>query len=264
MNGVQVDYLEAGSRGPSVILVHSSVFGAVQWRRLIADLQSGYRVRAVNLFGYGKTPPWSAQRPQSLADQARLVERVIPDDAEHVCLVGHSFGGSVAMKAAARIGNRVKKLVLLEPNPIYLLLQSGRVDLFEKAMAVGDLIKSAENDGDWTIAASTFADYWGGAGSWNMMSPERKAQFVQGLRPNYYEWDVVTERTSIEDWSRLLPRDTLLVFDPSTVAPIREIVALFQKFCPWWTFEEVPGTGHMAPLTHPHILNPIVASFLAN
>ncbi|HZZ26268.1 MAG TPA: hypothetical protein VFE60_28595 [Roseiarcus sp.] len=35
---VTVDYLEAGSFGPVVVLVHSSVSGARQWRRLMDDL----------------------------------------------------------------------------------------------------------------------------------------------------------------------------------------------------------------------------------
>jgi pimeloyl-ACP methyl ester carboxylesterase len=50
------DFLESGSVGPIVILVHSSVSGARQWRRLMDDLKGTFRLRAVNLFGYGKTP----------------------------------------------------------------------------------------------------------------------------------------------------------------------------------------------------------------
>ena len=63
------------------MLVHSSVSGARQWRRLMDDLKTDFHVRAVNLFGYGKTPPWSIEAPQSLEDQARLVETALPDNA---------------------------------------------------------------------------------------------------------------------------------------------------------------------------------------
>jgi pimeloyl-ACP methyl ester carboxylesterase len=129
----KVDFLAAGS-GPVVMLVHSSVSGARQWRRLMDDLKDDFHVRAVNLFGYGSTPPWSADVPQSLDDQARLAEAALPTTADAVCLVGHSFGGSVAMKLAARLSGRVTKLVLLETNPFYLLKQSGRADAFAEAM----------------------------------------------------------------------------------------------------------------------------------
>jgi pimeloyl-ACP methyl ester carboxylesterase len=137
---IKVDFLEAGS-GPAVMLVHSSVSGARQWRRLMDDLKSDHHVRAVNLFGYGKTPPWSNESPQSLDDQARLVEAALPPNADAVRLVGHSFGGSVAMKLAARLSCRVTKLVLLEANPFYLLKQAGRAEAFAEAMALRDCVK---------------------------------------------------------------------------------------------------------------------------
>jgi pimeloyl-ACP methyl ester carboxylesterase len=259
-----VDFVEAGSAGPVVVLVHSSVSGARQWRRLMDDLKDRFRVRAVNLFGYGKTPPWPDEATQSLDDQARLVEAVLPADAREVYLVGHSFGGSVAMKAAARLSGRVAKLVLLETNPFYLLAQFGRSDAFAEIMELRNCIKTVGARGEWVTAAERFADYWGGAGTWHEMPLERRAAFTQALKPNYFEWDaVLNEATSAEQWAVLLPRATLLVYDPDTVLPIREIAAILRRTCPGWTYREVPGAGHMAPLTCPDLINPLVRSFLS-
>ncbi len=259
---MQVDFLEAGSSGPVVILVHSSVSGARQWRRLMDDLKDSFRVRAVNLFGYGKTPPWPNGASQSLDDQARLVEAALPADAGEVHVVGQSVGGSVGLKAVARLQGRVSKVVLLEPNPVYLLAQFGPADAFAEAMAMRDCIKTYGARGEWQTAAEKFADYWGGAGSWEAMPPDRRDVFTQALKPNVFEWDAVTnESTPVEDWARLLPRETLVVSDPNTLLPIRELIALLRRYCPMWTYKEVGG-GHMAPLTRPDLINPIVASFL--
>ena len=186
-----VDYLEAGSAGPTVMLVHSSVAGARQWRRLMDDLKSDFRVRAVNLFGYGKTPPWPAAVTQSLDDQARLVEAALPTNAEEVYLVGHSFGGSVAMKTAARLDGRATRLILLETNPFYLLAQAQRHEAFAEAMALRNSIKKYGAIGEWAAAAEIFADYWNGAGSWREMPPDRRAAFADMLKPNFSEWDAV-------------------------------------------------------------------------
>jgi pimeloyl-ACP methyl ester carboxylesterase len=258
-----VDFIEAGSVGPVVMLVHSSVSGARQWRRLMDDLKNRFRVRAVNLFGYGKTPPWSAATTQSLDDQARLVEAALPANAGEICLVGHSFGGSVAMKAAARLAGRVTKLVLLETNPFALLAQAGRIDAFAEAMELRDYIKKFGALGEWGSAAEKFADYWGGAGTWREMAVERRAAFAEALKPNFFEWDaVMNEGASLGQWTRLLPRATLSIFDPGTVLPIREIAALLRRSCPGWSHLEVPGAGHMAPLTRPALINPLVDSFL--
>ena len=82
---IKADFLEAGS-GPVVMLIHSSVSGARMWRRLMDDLKDDFHVRAVNLYGYGSTPRWPSDTPQSLDDQARLVETALPTDADTFAL----------------------------------------------------------------------------------------------------------------------------------------------------------------------------------
>ncbi len=259
----EVDFLEAGSVGPLVMLVHSSVSGARQWRRLMDDLKSRFRLRAVNLFGYGKTPPWRGERMQTLEDQARLVEAELPPHADEVHLVGHSFGACVAMKVAARLAGRVSKLVLIETNPFSLLAQEGRTEAFAEATRLRTCVKTLGALGEWEREAETFADYWNGAGSWRGMPPERRAAFAEALRPNVFEWDaVMSETTTAEQWAADLPRATLLVHDPGTVLPVREIAAILRRACPAWACKEVPGAGHMAPLTRPDLVNPLVGSFL--
>jgi pimeloyl-ACP methyl ester carboxylesterase len=258
-----VDFIEAGSAGPVVMLVHSSVSGARQWTRLIDDLKDRFRVRAVNLFGYGSTPPWRDGRAQSLDDQARLVAAALPSDADRICLVGHSFGATVAMKTAARLFGRVDKLVLLEANPFNLLAQHGRTDALTEAMALRDCVKAYGGRGEWEVAAEIFADYWGGAGTWAGMRPERRAAFAQAMQPNYFEWDAaMSDATTAEQWAALLPKDTLLIADSRSALPIREVTAILRRACPDWLYRDVPGAGHMAPLTRPDLINPLVVAFL--
>lgn len=256
------DFLEAGS-GPLVVLIHSSVSGARQWRRLMDDLAAEFQLRAVNLYGYGATPPWNGASRQTLADQAALVQTAIPPQVRDVSVVGHSFGGSVAMALALRLQQRVSKLVLLETNPFYLLGQAGRVDAFAEATELRNHIKSCGARGDWMDAAERFADYWNGPGAWQAMPEQRRVTFADALKPNYHEWDAVMhETTSASEWSRQLPPETLLACDPHTVRPIREIDDILRQACPAWKRAEITGGGHMAPLTRPDLVNPIVGSFL--
>src|SRR5947208_15947586 len=91
-----VDFAEAGA-GPLVVLVHSSMSGARQWTALMRDLADRFHVRAVNLFGYGATPAWSQANAPSLQDYAGLIAPMVPPTARGVSLIGHSFGGAVAM-----------------------------------------------------------------------------------------------------------------------------------------------------------------------
>jgi pimeloyl-ACP methyl ester carboxylesterase len=259
---VRPDVVETGS-GPLIVMLHASVSGARQWRRLMEDVKGEFRACAVNLFGYGETPAWPFGRPQSLDDQARLVESIIPRKAETVHLVGHSFGGAVAMKVAARLGARVGKLVLFEPIPFSLLRQGGRREAFDEIMALRDTVKTRGALGQWEMAAERFADYWGGDGTWQHMPESRRTTFIQSLRPNFFEWDaVMDDPTTVDEWARLLPRSTLLMMDRATVQPVWEIAALLRQARPDWSFMEIAAGGHMSPLSHPAVVNPLVRAFL--
>ena len=137
------------------------------------------------------------------------------------------------MKVAARWTGNVARLVLLETNPFYLLAQAGRMDAFAEAMELRNYIKSFGARNEWAAAAEKFADYWNGEGTWRDMSPDRRIAFSQSLKPNFFEWDaVMNETTPVEEWAMLLPEATLLVSDPWTVLPIREITALLRWSCP--------------------------------
>ena len=70
------------------------------------------------------------------------------------------------------------------------------------------------------------------------------------------------ETTTLLEWAEALPRNAVVVSAQETVRPIREIVELMRKNCSTWRYEQVSDGGHMAPLTHPDIVNPLVTSIL--
>ncbi|HET6174110.1 MAG TPA: alpha/beta hydrolase [Gaiellales bacterium] len=259
--GVRIDYADEGI-GPPVVLIHSSVSANRQWRALTEALRDRYRVLAPNLYGYGETTPWPGVEPQSLAAQAELVLAVCDELDGPVRLVGHSLGGSVALKSALLLGDRASSLVLLEPNPFHLLNDGEHMAAWRETQELRELVTGRMAAGDWPGAAQPFADYWLGEGAWNAMPERRQAAFVESLPPNLHEWDAVgNEQTGIEGYAATIAR-TLVLSDRGTRRPIREIVQLFAQGCPAWTFRYLDEGGHMAPLTRPELVNPLVEQFL--
>ena len=258
---LKIDHTDDG-QGQSVVLIHSSVSANRQWRPLTEALKDRYRVLAINLFGYGETTPWPGTSPQSLYAQAQLVLALCEEAGTPIHIVGHSFGGSVALKAASLLGPGVASLILLEPNPFYLLKQDGRAQAYLESRALRDHVKCFGSLGNWPKVAERFAEYWLGDGAWSAMPEKRRAAFADSLAPNFHEWDAVKEEeTTIEECKSLTAR-TLVVSDAATRFPIREIVDIFAKACPHWTFHTIPEGGHMAPLTRPELINPVVRQFL--
>lgn len=260
---LRIDFSDAGS-GDSIVLVHSSVSGNRQWKRLAQDLQPHFRVIAVNLFGYGETSAWHEDATQTIADQADLVLRLVADIPGPVRIVGHSFGGSVASKAAALLGKRASHLILFEPTLFHLLVQNGHREAYAEAMALRDFIRLYGKEDRWDIAAERFVEYWLGAGGWAALSHERRLAYMQLLRPNYYEWDSVdSDQTTMEEFGRI-PAKAMMAYSPDARRPSREIAQLFEEQCPNWSVVKIAEGGHMAPLTHPDVVNPLIAGFLSD
>ena len=104
------------------------------------------------------------------------------------------------MRAAVQLGKRVSKLILIEPNPFALLRDNGRQEAFDEIGLLRDVIKMHGARGEWAVAAEHFADYWGGRGTWESMSLDRRVTFAEALKPNFHEWDaVMNDATSLHD-----------------------------------------------------------------
>jgi len=262
---VPADFVEAGA-GPLVVLVHASTAGARQWSALMRDLQDRFHVRAVNLFGYGNTPAWSGPEAPALGDFADLVAAAVPSAARAVHLVGHSFGGAVAMQAAARqLRGRVASLVLIEPSLFYLLDHGGQREAFAEISAVAARTKQSIAEGRPADAAECFIDYWCGPGTFAAASPERQCVFARAVAIVPHEFDaVLTGERTLAGWAAALPRRTLAIASARTKRPSREVVELLLSARTEWEFARLPGGSHMAPLTHPQLVNPLVGDFVAN
>ena len=90
-------------------------------------------------------------------------------------------------------------------------------------------------------------------------------QFINALKPNYHEWDpVINEQTSIDDWKNYLPENTTVLSCKKTINSISGIIQILRSNMKKWNFIEYEKGGHMAPLTMPDIINPMIARALTD
>ena len=114
---VKLYYYEEG-KGPPLLLIHGFGASTYTWRHVAPELAKSYRVIAVDLKGFGQSDkPFDGR--YSVYDQAELLAQLIEDkDLRDLTLVGHSFGGGVALllalEANQRLDGRITRLVLLD------------------------------------------------------------------------------------------------------------------------------------------------------
>jgi len=116
-----------GHSGPRVVLVHGGAQGsATGGERSFAvqrDLaQRGWQLVVPDRPGHGQSP--NPGRPDDAAADGAWVAELLENGAH---LVGHSFGGAVALSAAARRPDKVHSLTVIEPAMHQLASRDPRV-----------------------------------------------------------------------------------------------------------------------------------------
>lgn len=253
---------EAGT-GPPVVCLHSSASSSGQWRTLTDRLSDRFRVIAADLYGYGKSPIWPEDREMYLDDQIALLESVFDAAGESFHLVGHSSGGAVALKAALRYPERVRSLTLFEPVLFSVLLADDPVSLATREiLGVRDDTIRLVDLGDLDASAERFIDYWLGQGTWATTPEARRPAIAAAMRAVKPEWHAACfEPTPLAAFAALdVP--TLLLTGAKSTLSARSVARLLASVLPNLSVEEIAGAGHMAPVTHPDKVNPLIERFL--
>jgi len=106
--------------GPPVLLLHGVAGNALVWNDVAPRLRAGLpdrRILAIDTRDGGRSdhPPSGYSLAEFMADVVAIADQL---DAPRVALVGHSRGGWLAASVAAVHGDRVERIVLVDPAPI--------------------------------------------------------------------------------------------------------------------------------------------------
>jgi pimeloyl-ACP methyl ester carboxylesterase len=248
----------SGEQQSTVICLHSSASSPRQWQSLAQRLGASHRVVAPGLIGYTDGPRWPGDRPLSLDEEAAWIERWVDGAGAPVHLVGHSYGGAVALKVAQRRPDRVRSLVIFEPVLFRLLTGETLTEIVGLAGAAEQACRA----GDPAGAARTFVDYWSGQGTWRQMSAALQGAVTQRMDKVIAEFHAMfADGTPASSYARL-SMPILFLSGSLTRAPIKHIARVVQNFLPGASRIEMPGLGHMGPITHPDAVNALIALFL--
>lgn len=239
---------------PTVLLLHSSMSNARQWRELVEALEPDYQVINVDLLGYGRAPAADKHTGFSLQDEVERIEQAISDfSIQRFHLVGHSYGGAVALKLAYERPNNIASLILFEPVAFHLLDKShpGFAEVSELGAVMPEL--SAEE------AAQRFVDYWNGNGFFQSVSPSMQALFTRQVPKVALDFQaLMNESYSFDDYAAI-EAPTLLMSGKQTRESARAVAEGLLQFQPQWRHLQVSG-GHMSPISHTAEVNrPILA-----
>ncbi len=249
--GARIAY-ETSGRGPTLVLLHSTASSAGQWFGLRSELADRFTIVAVDLHGHGASDPWPGTRALALADEAAAVAAVIGELEGPVHLVGHSYGGAVALNLALS-GRPLASLTVIEPVAFHLLRDDPRIDagLLAEVTAVAGAVQEGVLSGDYAGGMARFVDYWNGAGAWAAIRPDRQpglARMAPAVALHFAA--AVGSPDRLADCARLAV-PTLVLSGERTTAPAAAISSRLATTIPGCHACVVAGAGHMLPRTHP-------------
>ena len=258
ISGSPVEYVELGA-GEPVFLLHSSGSSSVQWRALAEHLSHRYRVIAPDWYGHGGTAHWPGARPFHLECEAEIVLALLERVNEPAHLVGHSYGGAVALHVAGIHTELLRSLTLIEPVAFHLLRGADTPALAE-IREVAEIVTRAVARGEYVAGFEHFVDYWTSPAAAAEVPAYKRFAMASRLPKIALEFHAtLNEPTRLEDL-RSMSVPTLLLHGTGSPWPTRRICDLLERILPRTQLKTIGGAGHMSPVTHRDQVNALIVS----
>jgi pimeloyl-ACP methyl ester carboxylesterase len=263
-NGVRLFYELSGTTGEPVVLVHGSWIDHHNWDAIVPALSQDFRVLAYDRRGHSQSerPVAFSGIGQDVADLVALIEALQLAPA-HV--IGHSMGGSIALRLAGERPDLIRSLVVHEP-PLVDLLPEGMggqpgPSAFRALIAsVVELLEAGQMEAGARQFVETVVF---GPGAWEQF-PEEVRQGVIYNAPTFLEETQDPSVLSLElPALRRYAGPVLLTLGEDGPPFFRPIVEKLAQALPQAQRKVFIGAGHEPEYTHPDDYVAAVGAFIA-
>ncbi len=239
------------------VLLHATLSTSEQLLPLARRLTARFRVVLIDRRGTADSPmrdPAPVPVARHVADVIAVLDAL---DVDRAVVVGHSFGGVVALRVAAEHPDRVAAVVAWEPP--YLAVADERLRTGMAAMA--DAVASEFASGGAQAAAHRFLDAVSGAGAWDALHPRQRESIAR--QGGGALADVAMRGLTTDGLERISATTTIATGAASDAfyAPIAD--ALAERIGPLAARVDLPDLGHMAPITDVATIAELVLRFAA-
>lgn len=254
--------LEKLAGAAPAVYVHCSGGAARQWRGLWA-LLPGIEHRGFNLIGHGGNAPRRAGETAGIAADSRAIDRIGPV-GRRFHLVGHSYGGAVALRYALAHPERLLSLTLIEPSNFAVLAHGDRADR-EALMEIRSLAAFVENavrKGAPERGMDVFVDYWGGAGCWSQLSlakRERLASMGRVISDHFAQ--LLGDLTPLQKIA-CVSVPTLILCGTHSRRPSRAVSRILASVIDTAIHRSLSGADHMAAIIEPMSIAAAMRDFM--
>lgn len=237
------------------MLLHAGIADRTMWSEYLGPLaEAGHRAVAVDLSGFGEAAV-------AAGEQAPWMDVLATMDAlelHDAILVGNSFGGAVALRAAVVAPERIAALVLISaPGP--------GIEPTPELEAAWAMEEGALERGDLDAAVAAVVETW--------TQPDAPAELrdrVATMQRRAYEQQADAGPASeapdpVEEDPKSITRlvmPALVVVGDRDKPEFQQGAGLLAERLPNARLEIIEGAGHLAPLETPDVFRQLLLQFL--
>jgi pimeloyl-ACP methyl ester carboxylesterase len=244
---------DAAGDGPEIVLLHAGVADRRMWTEHLEPLAAaGRRAVAVDLPEFGEAEngdlaPWDA-----------VLETLDALGIERAVLVGNSFGGGVALRAAAVAPAAVSALVLVSARPF-------DAEPSPRLAAAWSAEEAALERGDVDAAVQAVLDAWtlpdAPPGLRDQIAAMQRRAYALQLEVG--EPELTDPLAGPGDLHRLGELPVLILTGEHDMPDFTEAAVELATVLPHAERETIRGAGHLAPLETPDAFRERLLAFLA-
>jgi pimeloyl-ACP methyl ester carboxylesterase len=243
-----IDYEESGA-GPTMVLVPGSCSTGAAWRPVIAAWGNRFRCVTTSLPGYGGTAERRTPGDASVSHEAEPLESVIRKAGGRVHLVGHSFGGLVALAVALRGRAKLASLTIVEAPAVMMLDGSGET---QHIRAFGEMTAryfAAFRDGK-ADAIEALIDFFAGAGTFASWPPRVRAYAVATTPVNILDWETAFDYPLTAEVLAQVQVPTLVIRGGESHPAMQRVNEILSERMIQSTLTTIEGAAHFMIATH--------------
>lgn len=221
-----------------ILILHGWNLSGKTFRPLVSVLKKrGYEAFAPDMPGFGRNK--TVHRPLRLNDYVSFVRKYLAQKRiDRIILIGHSFGGRVAIAYTSRYGQTLSNLILTGV-PGYVPASKGKITSFLLLSKIGKIIFSAPILSSFQTVARKILYRLAGTSDYMHTQGDMRETFK----------NIIKEDLTFYMKSILTP--TLLIWGESDTHVSTSIARLMHKTIRNSKLKIIPDAGHNVPYEKP-------------
>jgi pimeloyl-ACP methyl ester carboxylesterase len=193
-----------------------------------------------------------------LADEASQLWPLLEGKAAgSVILIGHSFGGAIALHMARTRPELFKAVLVFEPVAFHLL-KTAEPALYQEVQQLSQQMLKLNPE----QAAALFIDYWQGDGYFRNLPEVMQQKLARQVGKVAADFEALSdEPAELMDYADAVRCPVFVLSGEQSQLSAQAVAKMLADALPAAKFQTVK-TGHMGPVTDAELVNAIVLQFI--